>query len=323
MLAALKARFNGADDFCLRELTAGGQVLYALFLDGMTSGSDISDFVVRPLMENLRPGTPEELYAQAQRGAVWCAVCEEADSAEAAADKLTHGYCVVVFPGLAKALCFEAKSGTRRGPSAPESENTVKGAKDAFTETIRINTALVRRHLRTPELRLASKTVGRRTQTNVTVCSIAGLTDPKLVARMEKRLSRIDIDGLLSPAAVEEYVTGSRRTAFPLLQYTERTDQFCQGLLEGQVGLLVDGLKVSGKTISWDAPALENTADDAVKFVVYRFDSVEAINLNDPAAIEAITWDHQWKAERAGVYVVTALSRVNCESVASEPVIVK
>ena len=67
MLAALKARFNGADDFCLRELTAGGQVLYALFLDGMTSGSDISDFVVRPLMENLRPGTPEELYAQAQR----------------------------------------------------------------------------------------------------------------------------------------------------------------------------------------------------------------------------------------------------------------
>ena len=56
------------------------------------------------------------------------------------------------------------------------------------------------------------------------------------------RLSRIDIDGLLSPAAVEEYVTGSRRTAFPLLQYTERTDQFCQGLLEGQVGLLVDGL---------------------------------------------------------------------------------
>ena len=130
----------------------------------------------------------------------------------------------------------------RRGPSAPESENTVKGAKDAFTETIRINTALVRRHLRTPELRLASKTVGRRTQTNVTVCSIAGLTDPKLVARMEKRLARIDIDGLLSPAAVEEYVTGSRRTAFPLLQYTERTDQFCQGLLEGQVGLLADGL---------------------------------------------------------------------------------
>ena len=107
---------------------------------------------------------------------------------------------------------------------------------------MRINTALVRRHLRTPQLRLTQKTVGRRTRTSVTVCSVQGLTDPALVRRMEQRLSRIDIDGLLSPAAVEEYVTGSRRTAFPLLDYTERTDKFCQGLLDGQVGLLVDGL---------------------------------------------------------------------------------
>ena len=67
MLAALKARFNGADDFCLRELTAGGQVLYALFLDGMTSGSDISDFVVRPLMENLRRNAGGIICAGAAR----------------------------------------------------------------------------------------------------------------------------------------------------------------------------------------------------------------------------------------------------------------
>ena len=242
MLKTLQARFSGADDLCVRTLHAGGQTLTVLFLDGLTSGSEISDDIIRPLMKALPPGTPEELYERAKCGAVWCAVCEEADSAEAAADKLTHGYCVLIFPGLSKALCFEVKSGTRRGPSAPESENTVKGAKDAFTETIRINTTLVRRHLRTPDLRLAGRTVGARSKTNVTICSIAGLTDPALVARMEKRLSRIDIDGLLSPSAVEEYVTGSRRTAFPLLQYTERTDQFCQGLLAGQVGLLVDGL---------------------------------------------------------------------------------
>ena len=59
---------------------------------------------------------------------------------------------------------------------------------------------------------------------------------------MERRLKTIDIDGFLSPAAVQEYVTGSRPTAFPLLQYTERPDQFAQAILEGRVGLLVDGL---------------------------------------------------------------------------------
>jgi hypothetical protein len=59
---------------------------------------------------------------------------------------------------------------------------------------------------------------------------------------MKERINRIDIDGMISPASVEEYVTGSRKTPFPLLQYTERTDRFCNGLLKGRVGLIVDGL---------------------------------------------------------------------------------
>ena len=267
MVEEVKAIFDDAADFCSREIMAGGVMLTALFLDGMTSGSEISDFIVRPLTELPRSGSPEELYAQAKRGAVWCAVCEEAASPEETADMLVHGYCAICFPNIEKALCFEAKSGTRRGPSAPESESTVKGAKDAFTETVRINTALVRRHLRTPGLRLISKTVGSRTKTNVTICAIAGLTDPKLVARMEKRLERIDTKGLLSPAAVEEYVTGARRTAFPLLDYTERTDKFCQGLLAGQVGLLVDGLPL-GYLAPVDLGILMDSPEDrAVDYV--------------------------------------------------------
>ena len=74
---------------------------------------------------------------------------------------------------------------------------------------------------------------------------IEGITNPELVKRMKARLDTIDIDGFLSPSAVEEYVTGSRLTAFPLMQYTERPDRFCQGLLDGRVGLIVDGLPLA------------------------------------------------------------------------------
>ena len=153
-----------------------------------------------------------------------------------------NGFCVVVFPGLPSALCFETKTGEKRGISAPEAENTVKGAKDAFTETVRTNTSLIRRHLRTPRLRLEELVLGTRTLTNVTLCYVDGITPPERVARMRARLGEIQLEALLSPAAVEESVTGARRTAFPMMQYTERTDKFCQGLLAGQVGLLVDGL---------------------------------------------------------------------------------
>ena len=124
----------------------------------------------------------------------------------------------------------------------PEVENSVKGPKDAFVETVRSNTSYIRRHLRSPDLRIHETRVGRRSLTNVSVVWLEGVTDSSLVDRMRKRLDSIDVDGFLSPAAVEEYVTGSRATAFPLMQYTERPDKFCQGILDGRVGLLVDGL---------------------------------------------------------------------------------
>ena len=239
---ALTAQFEGAADFETRKVLCGGQLLTVLFLDGLTSGGDIAEQVVRPLAQMTDEAREEVLYTRALQGGVWCASVKEPESTQQAAELLVNGFCVILFPKSGKALGCEVKTGEKRSPSPPETENTVKGAKDAFTETLRTNTSLVRRHLRTPGLRLSETVIGKRTLTKVTVCWIDRLTDPELPRRMQERLSSIDIDGALSPAAIEEYVTGSRRTAFPLLEYTERTDHFCQGLLDGQVGLLTDGL---------------------------------------------------------------------------------
>ena len=240
----ISRRFQGAGDFIRRELRCGAHLLYAYAIDGLTSGGDISEYVFKPISEQLAGNSMEELYTSALNGAVYNAVASACKDTEDAAVKLVNGFCVVLFPGVG-ALAFEVKTGVSRGPGAPAVENTVKGPKDAFVETIRINTSLVRRHLRTPDLCLYQTTVGRRSLTNVTIIYIEGITNPELVERMKRRLQSIDIDSFLTPSAVEEYVTGSRATAFPLLQYTERSDRFCQGLLDGRIGLIVDGLPLA------------------------------------------------------------------------------
>lgn len=233
--------FRDAGDFIVRPLKCGKFTLYAYAIDGLTSGADTSEYVIKPITDNLRGDTVQALYTSALRGRVYNSVADPCKDLDTVARKLVNGFCVVLFPG-AGAIAFEVKTGEKRGISAPEVENTVKGPKDAFVETVRSNTSLVRRHLRTPALRLWETQVGRRSLTNVTVAYIEGLTDLRLVERMQRRLEKIDVDGFLAPSAVEEYVTGSRKTAFPLIQYTERADKFCAGLLEGRVGLLVDGL---------------------------------------------------------------------------------
>ena len=237
----IMAIFDGAGDFNRRELHIAGHTIYIYSIDGLTSGGDISEYVVKPLMQDSTEGSLEALYDRALHASVYNSVAEACKDLNDAANKLVNGFSVVLF-GSAGAIAFEDKTGEKRSPSAPEVENTVKGPKDAFTETVRTNTSLLRRHLRSPALRLYETKVGRRSLTNVTVAYLDGLTDPSLVEKMKRRLAEIDIDGLVTPAAVEEYVTGSRPTAFPLLQYTERTDRFAQALLDGRVGLLVDGL---------------------------------------------------------------------------------
>lgn len=254
------AIFDGAGDFTARGLSVCNYTLYIYAIDGLTSGSDISEYVIRPILEQLHGVTMQNLYHNALYSVVYNSVAIACEDLDSVAQKLVNGFSVVLFPGVG-AIAFEDKTGEKRSPSEPEVENTVKGAKDAFTETVRTNTSLVRRHLRTPDLRLTEKTVGRRSLTNVTVAWIKGLTNPEYVRAMEQRIESIDIDGLLSPSAVEEYITGSRKTAFPLLAYTERTDKFCRGLLAGRVGLLVDGLPL-GYLAPVDFAALMDSPED-------------------------------------------------------------
>lgn len=233
--------FRDAADFIRRELRCGEHTLYAYAIDGLIASAYASDYIFKPITQHLRGDTMDSLYRGALDGKIYNNVAKPCEDLNAVALLLVNGFCVVLFPGVG-AVAFEVRTPDKRGTSAPEVENTVKGAKDAFVETIRSNTSYVRRHLRSPDLRLYETQVGRRSLTNVSVIWLEGITDPTLVERMKSRLAAIDIDGLISPSAVEEYVTGSRATAFPLLQYTERPDRFSQGILDGRVGLLIDGL---------------------------------------------------------------------------------
>ncbi len=236
--------FTDASDFIIRPMNCGSMLLYTYAIDGLTSGGDISDYVIKPITEHLQGADMHALYANALRGMIYNGVADPCGDLDTVALKLVNGFCVVLFPGVG-AIAFEAKTSVQRSPAPPEVENTVKGPKDSFVETGRLNTSLVRRHLRSPDMGVYETRVGKRSLTNVSVLWIRGITNEDLVNRVKERLDSIDIDGMITPASVEEYVTGSRATAFPLIQYTERTDKFCQGLLDGRVGIIVDGLPLA------------------------------------------------------------------------------
>ena len=175
--------FGCCGDWNRREVRIGALTVYVYAIDGITSGGDASEYVVKPLMQDAFGGTMDELYDRALHRTVYNSVAVPCEDLQSTAEKLVNGFTVVLFGQ--RAIAFETKTGEKRSPSAPEVENTVKGPKDAFTETVRTNTGLLRRHLRTPALRLYETVVGQRSLTNVTLAWIDGLTEPALVQRMQ------------------------------------------------------------------------------------------------------------------------------------------
>ena len=87
----VQACFGDTADLNTRQITVGGQRLGLLFLDGLTSGGDIAEQVLKPLMETVTPGSIQGVLTQAERARVYCAVAERAQSPAQTADKLLHG----------------------------------------------------------------------------------------------------------------------------------------------------------------------------------------------------------------------------------------
>ena len=247
-LARLEEIFRDCVDFVRRTVWVGdqpGRSLTLCYLSGMVRMERISDYLLRPMAQDQTlaqcPGVVQ-MMERMRQGALYNLTVEERDRLDQVVFDLVSGWCVFLFPGETTVLSCFVGTEEKRSVSAPDNETVLKGAKDAFVESIRTNTSIVRRHLKAPELRIQEQTVGRQSATLVDILYIEGITNPHLVEQVAAQLRDIDIDGVFSTGAIEEYIVPAASTPFPLIQYTERSDRFCAGLAQGRVGVLIDGI---------------------------------------------------------------------------------
>lgn len=246
----LKNVFDRCGDFEMRRIDLGlahELSAHVCWLDGLVSGAEIAEGVLRPLTERSRAGakSAEDWVLLIQSGGVYSYSVKRRDTMDELLQDLTHGHCALIFDSLCLALSFETKSAQVRTVSEPTLEKSLKGAKDSFVEVLRTNTALVRRRICSPKLKSVESRVGRKSSTQVALLFVDGVADPALVEDLARRLDAMDVDALLATGALEEAITDAPRSPFPQMLHTERPDRFAMYLLDGRVGLLVDGLPVA------------------------------------------------------------------------------
>ena len=300
---SLETVFARCGDFELRPVWPGGgetDGVCVCWLDGLVSGKNVSADVLRPLTDAARCGSGRDAAAlteQILRGAVWSYSAERCSSMDELAAAISGGSCAVVFDRTQTAVTFEVRSDNTRAVSEPTVEKTVKGGKDAFVEVLRTNTALVRRRLQTPALKLIETSVGRKSATKVAVLYCEGIADPDTLAELRRRIDAIDIDGLTAAGNLEQYIADRPLSPFPQLLHTERPDRFAAELLAGRIGILADGLPL-GFLLPATLTAFTQVAEDraqhflvaSVLMLLRRLSAL--ISLLFPALLVAVCMYH-------------------------------
>ncbi|MGL5352414.1 MAG: spore germination protein [Clostridium sp.] len=158
-------------------------------------------------------------------------------------DAIMHvlsGDPIVVFDDYEEIIYCEAKNFPRRGVGIPETESVLKGPKEGFNELIVDNVALIRRRIKNPALKFEAIVVGEKTQTAVALTYIDGIAPVEIVAQVRDTIKNLDLRFILDTNYIEDSLK-KQESFFDTVGYTEKPDEICAKLLEGRVGVIVDG----------------------------------------------------------------------------------
>ena len=234
-------------DVVIRKLTIPGQPAVKamlVFTDGLADKKIVNMTVLQPLM--MMRNAREELYSA---DLVSIIIEEYLPSGQASRvsrfqevqQGINTGDAVLFFDGIGEAVTVETKGFEHRGVDRPATEQSIRGSQNAFSEVLRVNTALIRSMLHSSDLVTEMIPIGKRGHSNCAVMYLQSVANRELVAEVRRRIKGINTDLIIDSGVLEHFITDSPKSPFPQSLSTERPDRVVVHLVEGRVALLVDG----------------------------------------------------------------------------------
>ena len=233
-------KFQNAMDFMLRELDLGGVRAALLGLDGLVNKQVITLSILDPLLAAPPPEKPGEAALAYIEGQVLATMEQKrvGDTAQALT-LLMSGFALLLVEGCREGLAFGVQGFATRGPEEPQNEVMQRGAKDGFTESFLTNIAMIRRRLKTTDLKFEKVEVGAQSHTPLALCYLQGVASPAILAQVKQRLAACDLQTVLGAGYLSGFLDRGR--LFRGVGMTERPDVVCGKIEEGRIAILVEG----------------------------------------------------------------------------------
>lgn len=229
-------------DMVKRVLTIGGRRAVLYFIDGF-----IKDEVFEKILEFLFKITPKELdaiksmreFSLTSMPYVEVGWHEDFENTQTA---LLSGEAILFIDGIGEALSVDTRIYPIRGIKEPEKDKSLRGSRDGFVETLIHNTAMIRRRIRDPRLRMEYYQIGSGSKVDVAISFLEGEADEKLLNKIRTHLQNIKLAGIsmTQQALGEVLFKTSAFNPYPRIKYTERPDYASACILDGKVVLAMD-----------------------------------------------------------------------------------
>ncbi|MCI5729145.1 MAG: spore germination protein [Clostridia bacterium] len=239
-LEMLKKLFGNTMDYLPRTFQIGETPAALITIDGLVNKQTIAQSILQPILSVpiLQLGGQQKL-CYIRDHALATVEQKEITQLQQGTDLLMAGFALLLLEGASFALAFGVQGFPLRSVDEPANETMQLGSREGFVESVQVNVAMIRRRLRTPDLRFESMTVGKQSRTQIALCYLTDRADPAMLEKLKQRLENLPLDNVLAVGYLAPFIHG--KGVFNGVGMTERPDTVCGKIEEGRIAILING----------------------------------------------------------------------------------
>lgn len=241
-IGKIRRMSGGSSDVLINEFVSGGVHCALICCEGMVSTAVITESVFEPVTGIPQQNGSAELFHYIREELLLSTDRPEVNDYGTLFRLIYSGFAVLLAEGQGSALAFGVQGYASRGIQEPSGEGSIMGAHEGFTETVRTNMSQLRRRLKSPDFVMELMCKGTKSHTDICLCYMKDRVPEELLQRIRDSLDGMRLESLLSTGYIRPFVESRRFEIFSSTGTTERPDVLCSKLIEGRVGILLDGV---------------------------------------------------------------------------------
>ncbi|MDR0946677.1 MAG: spore germination protein [Ruminococcus sp.] len=244
-ISDIKNVMSQSSDLLVNEIIVGQSSTHCamLCLEGMVSTETIAKMILEPLMNLAESDVDggDAIFGYIRDKMLMGIDRLVTPKLSDAVNRLMSGFAVILVDGVAGAFAYGVQGYNTRGVGEPSSEGNLRGSREGFVETVRSNMSMIRRRIKSPILKFDLFQVSKKSNNDVVMCYLTDRVPQSLADKIKRKLLHMDMDSVIESGYIEPFLNDTKLSVFSGVSVTERPDVFTAKLLEGKIGVLIDG----------------------------------------------------------------------------------